>query len=40
MTEREELQTLATVDFQGLPREALVATIHDLASRLLAVSDE
>lgn len=34
-TEREEALVLKTADFVGLPREALVATIHYLAEKVL-----
>jgi len=33
--ERVEWATLATADFEGLPREALIASIHYLARSLL-----
>lgn len=35
LTEREEYQALRDADFIGIPREALVATIHYLADKLL-----
>ena len=34
-TEREEAKALKEADFVGLPREALVATIHYLADKVL-----
>ena len=35
LTEREEMKALKEADFVGLPREALVATIHYLADKVL-----
>ncbi|HET7110130.1 MAG TPA: hypothetical protein VFI41_04620 [Gemmatimonadales bacterium] len=35
LTEREEMKALVAADFNGLPREALVATIHYLAAKVL-----
>lgn len=35
LTEREEAKALREADFVGLPREALVATIHYLADKWL-----
>jgi hypothetical protein len=37
--EREEWTALLDADFEGIPREALIATIHDLARRLLDRND-
>lgn len=40
MTEREELLALKEADFRGLPREALIATIHYLAEAMLGMLQE
>lgn len=38
--EWEEVRVLSTADFKGLPREALVATIHYLAGMVLRLKQE
>jgi hypothetical protein len=35
-----EIKELSKADFRGLPREALVATIHYLADRVLRLKQE
>jgi hypothetical protein len=37
LTDREEMKALREADFVGLPREALVATIHYLADKVLSL---
>ena len=39
MTEREEWAALVEADLDGLPREALVASVHALAQRLLDLTE-
>lgn len=40
LTDREELMALKEADFRGIPREALVATIHYLAEKMLGFIQE
>jgi hypothetical protein len=35
-----EIKTLRDSDFKGLPREALIATIHYLADKVLELTQE